>query len=407
MSGWWKGGALIAAWLSLCLAVHGSDYDGRYPVPHGPARMPEPLPCGVCDPGYHGPPLVPGPINPHAAPPGPPDCLSLPATHSSAFQCEHCLPEEHFYFHFGTQFLQRQKFSNGDIAVLDPQNTDTGEFPEGAPLLRRFKDLNPTMNPGIRGRIGYMWQNFAIEAEAFYIFQANASKDALMPGQVDTLFFNAPLGFQGNNGLFIQADRARVSLEQQLVSAEVNYRTWDIALNGVDILLGLRYVQPREKLEIAVDDDGVQFVDADGLPDPLRQATYGVQVRNNMVLAQTGFEWVNPILGPFWFGWYAKGGIGPNFISRNWTLRRGDGFVGFNVRENTTVFSGLFDTGFFLDIYLLQRMRVRGGYMALFLINVAESKEQVNFDLAFPDAIREDNGSIFYHGPMLEFQFLF
>jgi hypothetical protein len=60
-----------------------------------------------------------------------------------------------------------------------------------------------------------------------------------------------------------------------------------------------------------------------------------------------------------------------------------------------------------LDFYLLERMRIRASYNLLWLVNVPEAKSQIDYDLLSPNGSRADHGSIFFHGPMIEMQFLF
>src|SRR6516225_9622777 len=114
----WKGLALVAAY--WCLSVPAQAQEGTYPSPVGAARMPEPIPCAPsATPPPPQPNLIPGPISPQAAPMGPPDCLSLPCDHSSAFQCENYVQENGFYVHLGPIALQRGRLGAGDIAVFN------------------------------------------------------------------------------------------------------------------------------------------------------------------------------------------------------------------------------------------------------------------------------------------------
>src|ERR1700722_19724683 len=86
MTRWWKGVAVFAAWLSLGVATEAQQ---ETPTPVGAARMIEPLRYKP----EPQPDLVPGPVTPLVAPPGPPDSLALPSGHSSAFQCENYTTE--------------------------------------------------------------------------------------------------------------------------------------------------------------------------------------------------------------------------------------------------------------------------------------------------------------------------
>src|SRR5262249_59762842 len=74
-----KRGAGLAAWLGLTVAVQAQPMPPGSP---GRAGIPEPIRYAPDSPA---PFLVPGPVNPLMAPPGPPSSLSLPADHSTAF----------------------------------------------------------------------------------------------------------------------------------------------------------------------------------------------------------------------------------------------------------------------------------------------------------------------------------
>src|SRR5579872_1395907 len=172
--------------------------------------MPEPLPCG---PGGGPPPapapnLVPGPLNPADAPPGPCNDLSLPADHASAFQCENFPPECAFYVNVGAMALQRQQLGAGAVALVDngSMGLDTG-LPgmNDALLAQRFKDMVPGMNWGLRGTAGMLLGDRAIELSGFTIFQRAASQEVDAPGLLNLFFTNPPLGFEGDNGLWLQA----------------------------------------------------------------------------------------------------------------------------------------------------------------------------------------------------------
>ena len=88
-------------------------------------------------------------------------------------------------------------------------------------------------------------------------------------------------------------------------------------------------------------------------------------------------------------------------------LPRGDGFLGTHGAHTRHNFSQVYEIGTYLDIYLLERLRARAGYMALWVSNVPEAVDQVSFDLSAPLGRRDNTGSIFFHGPSVELQFLF
>src|SRR5262249_19543927 len=190
-------------------------------------------------------------------------------------------------------------------------------------------------------------------------------------------------------------------------------RRWNAGIDGAELILGVRYVHHRESLDIFTDDDGLTFRDLDGNPDPRRQATFTSQVRNNIVAPQVGFEYSTQLpscgclLKSLWFGASGKAGVGANFVEFRQRLVRGDGFRGFDTRSNTTGLGQVYDVGAFVDVQLLERCRFRAGYNAIWLVDVATSNDQIDFNLAFPGNVRSKQGSVLYHGRSFELQFLF
>jgi hypothetical protein len=403
------GAAAVAGWLGLGAA----SYAQYMPSPVGAARvMPEPLPCG---PGGGPPPapapnLVPGPLNPADAPPGPPDPLSLPANHMSAFQCENWPPECAFYVNVGAMALQRQQLGAGAVAVVDTLNMglDTGLGAENnAQLAQRFKDVVPGMNWGARATAGYIFGDQAVELTAFHVFQQSVSAQVDNPGMLDSFFFNPPLGFEGDNGLWLQADRIITTFQSSLTNAELNYRCWNGGIRGLEFIAGVRYVDQREKLSIFTSDDDLTLQAAGLSSDPKRNATYSVATRNHILAPQVGIDYSTPLLCWLWFGFDGKAGVGPNWVNNTITLDRGDGFNGINDHHNHVGFSQVYEVGAYLDFHILERLRLRGGYQAFWLVDVATSQDQIDFNLANTGGRQNYTGSIFYHGPMVELQFLF
>ncbi len=405
----WMGAAVVAGWLGL-----GAAAPAQYlPSPVGAARiMPEPLPCGPAGgpPPAPAPNLVPGPINPADAPPGPCDQLSLPANHASAFQCENYPPECACYASLGAMALQRQQLGAGAIAVYDnnSMNLDTGfSAPANSPVAERFKDLVPGMNWGARGTVGYLFNDQAVELTAFYIFQQSVSQVVDNPGNIDSFFIHPPLGFEGDNGLWLQSDRVASTFQSSLFNDELNYRTWNVGISGLEFIAGVRYLDEREKLALFTSDDDLTLQSNNRPPDLKRNATYSVLARNHILAPQVGLDYNAPLWRFLSWGFDGKAGAGPNWSNTNILLQRGDGFVGFNNHHNHVGVSQVYQAGFYLDFHILERLRLRGGYQALWLVDVTTSQDQVDFNLANHAGTQNHTGSIFYHGPMVELQFLF
>ena len=399
----WVGVAVIAGCLGLVQAARAQ----LPPAQAGADSMPEPIPFRP-DAGPTN--LVPGPLSPQTAPQGPPDYLSLPADAPGAFPTKRYDPEEAFYFNIGAQLLRRQSLSNsGVIAVLDPQLLDTGTAaPAGAAVAQKFSDINPHQNGGPRATFGYLFNtNQAFELTGFYIFESNQTTEVLNPGRVDSFFFNPPLGFEGDNGLWLQADRLSTTLSTTLFGAEANYRYTDAAVMGAELIMGVRYLDLAERLTTRTDDDGFSFPMVNGLPDPTRIATYSVQTHNRLVAPQLGFEWDKSFTKFLTLGFMAKGAWGADFVDMDRNLIRGDGLHGFAGKKSDIQFGQMYEMNAFVDFNILERARLRLGYNALWFLNMANVVDQYDFNLKDANNLNRRSGSIYFQGPMAELQFLF
>ena len=151
--------------------------------------------------------------------------------------------------------------------------------------------------------------------------------------------------------------------------------------------------------------------DAFGRANAANQATYSVSTRNNLVAFQFGGEYSAPLpseyLGWIWLTGMFKGAVGPNFVESNRTLVRGDGLVGSSVNGSSVRASGLGEVSGFVDFHILERVRFRAGYMALYGVNFSTAGSQVQYDLSNQNQGAKDHGSVFWHGPVAELQFLF
>src|SRR5262249_4942030 len=145
--------------------------------------------------------------------------------------------------------------------------------------------------------------------------------------------------------------------------------------------------------------------------DLTRAANYRVETRNYIVAPQLGIEYgwcpFGECLPGVALGFTAKGAWGVNFIEYRNRLTRGDGIQAFNTSNNATAFAHLYEVGGWLDIALLEKLRLRGGYQAIWLLNIANVQDQVDLNFANVEGPRKSTGDIFLHGPFLELQFLF
>jgi hypothetical protein len=340
---------------------------------------------------------------------------SLPANLPNAFttpppECGAC------YGSIGYMALQRQLLGHGAAAVLDTASggIDTGNLPPaGAPEVANFHDVNMRWNQGGRVTIGYHCDCQAFELSGFYLSQSSSSKVYENPGRLDT-FFNvngnfavAPLGFEGDNGMWLQADVIKLRLQTALGNAEANYRCWLSADSDLSWFLGIRYLDLYERFSFYTGDDDLTVRGVNGLPDPTKQATYSVTAHNQLLAPQLGFEWNRAINCWLAFSMSAKGAWGANFLTVDVNLKRGDGFQGPHGGRSQTLFSQLYETGFFLDFRLKECARLRAGYDLMWVVDVAEALGQFDYNLTQTSGRTKNNQSIFYHGPLVELSFLF
>lgn len=382
MKRWSKGTAIMVA----SLALGAGPVANTQPTPFGPARMPEPTPYAVSQP-----PLAPGPMTALDAPPGPPSSLSLPANHAGAFQSEDFATESVWFFHGGTQAYKRQGLGNFNLGAT------TGSV--GVPA-QNLHNLNPNWGWGPCGTIGYLFGDSVIELGFYGIpenskVQTNINALSLNPG-----FINAPTGF---TDLFTNADRLSTTFSSHIWSTELNYRYSDIAVRGTELILGIRYVDQGDKLSVMTDRDALTTA------SQLAQATYQVSTTNHFLAPQVGFEWERKLCKWLSTGMVAKGAWGVNFAEVQDKLYRGDGVRGFDIRNNDPVFSHLYEMNFFLELHLLERLKLRGGYNFMWLCQWATGPSNFTSDLNAPQTNPNFNhdGSIFYQGPQFELQFLF
>src|SRR5436190_3423509 len=111
---WW-GVALLAAWLGQASAARAQ----YLPSELGATRMFDPEPVKPTKPLPNN--LVPGPLTPDIAPPGPPDELALPESLPNAFPAElYGDGKQDVVFSIGSLGLQRSRLPHSMIAIVDP-----------------------------------------------------------------------------------------------------------------------------------------------------------------------------------------------------------------------------------------------------------------------------------------------
>ena len=419
MGKWWMGLAVILSGLAAAaqaqnpfLPSQGKPEVMPEPVPFSQSALPGPNPPVAMEPypGTQMPAGVPGP----GCVPGLPDSHetgnSLRGDVPNAWGQEPPCDPGSIYASVGLLAMTRERLGRAPAAFLDTAagGFDTGDpIPRGAPLVADFRDIDPRTNYGVRAAIGYHKDTSAFELGGFYLSQNNSAKLSAKPGSLDALFFNPPLGFEGDVGMWLQDDVIRTSLKTAVGSGEAMYRWWLGSDYSFSWGLGLRYLDLYERFAFFAGDDDLTVLDINGNPDPRRQATYSATAHNHILAPQLGLEWNREINTWLAFTLTAKGAWGANLVDVNTTLKRGDGFVGFAGHREQTVFSHLYETGVFLNVHLMDNARLRVGYNLFWAVDVATAADQVDFNLANTQGRTNNHGNVFYYGPSLELSLLF
>ena len=407
MKRWWKRLAVLAAWLGVGVAAQAQGFNAG---PHGAARMPEPLRY-TPEPN---PPLVNGPITPQMAPAGPPPELALPASHSSAFQFENYSTEAGFYTHLGTSFLRRYRSGDRGTPIFYDADAvlDTGiASRNNLPRIADVGDVDPSYRWAGTLTFGYLYANHAIEFNGIWSPEGSnrftlGSRGALNVGfgSQDRTF---PVGFEGNNGLWRQADVVQVEFQNQLGSAELIYRNWNPAVNSVDFLAGVRYINLQERMTLTTDDEA--FVTNDfGQNDVNRAASYRSEIDTHFYGLTLGAEWSVPLWQKrVWLTGITKGAWGVNHVQRTLELNRGDGLQAFSNKSDRVQFGQVYDVLLGTDIHVLEKARLRIGYQGLWILGTTTPGSQIDLDFNTQGTRPIGSRDVFYHGPTIEFQMLF
>jgi hypothetical protein len=401
MKTWWMGAGLLAAWA----ATAGVGFaQGQMSTPFGPARCPDPLPCGDSNP-----PLTPGPLTPLQAPPGPPDCLSLPDSVSNANPCTPPFERDiGVYFEAGAIGLQPNKLGHQPIAQITPDRLKDGTPPTpNLPVGLDSHDIATNLMWGVVGTLGYQDENRALELTGFGLFQRTFSGGATNPGRLDTQFVNAPFGFSGDNGLFLHDDTIGLQRQTLFANGEINYRYSDLAVTSFELILGVRYMFIDGSYQIAVGQDNITFPLANGGADPLREATYRVETKVNFAAPQIGFEYNYAFGHGVSAGINGKAAIGAAYVEYRESLYRGDGFQGFDRTARDGTFMQAYELNAFVEIHLTERALIRGGYKTMWLLNASTPQDQVDFNLSSGQNLQKSTGDYFLQGPTLELALFF
>jgi hypothetical protein len=294
------------------------------------------------------------------------------------------------YGSLGFMALSRYSLNSTQIASIAPAVGFTSASPvdiQSVPI--RF-------NPGIRGEVGVVALGGAIELSGFYIFDfpvsSTATPNKSHTGPITVFFANhpAPAGF--NPALWTNASQVTTNYSITTGSAELNYRL--PFAQGLDFLFGVRYFNVNENISI----DTVA---------PLGTTDYAIGVKTQLVGPQLGFEWEQVLVPHFSISMLGKGALCGAFADVSHSLTEGNGAVGPGGSTQITQVGEVFELGAFAHVWFNERFKLRVGYEAFWVLNIPEAQQQISANTNLPLGAQQYHGSIFYHGPTLEFQLAF
>ena len=424
-------------WLSITLSALGAfatvGQAQQYPYlgggQGGQGGMPEPMPISPAVPGNPGMPMpgypggAPGmgspdggmgmPGYPGMAMPGYPGMMPPPGAMATGpgldpSQVPPTAQPTPWYGSIGYLGLMRGKLDHSSLVTQDNQSggVDTGGVFFGGPSLLDANEINPRLGSGFNAMIGKQFGGYSVELGGFYVAQQRTFRQVEDPGSLNAPFANPPLGFEGDNGMFLQGDVFRATLTDQIGSAELNFRKWNCGCPYLSTTCGIRFLDILERFNQYMGDDDLTVLDINGHPDPTRQATYFASAHNRIIAPQLGIDFNYPLGTWLAVDLVAKGAWGVNFLETDIELQRGDGLIGRQGGQSSAVFSQLYEMGFNLDIFITPHTRIRAGYNLLWALEVGTAANQVDYDLSHSTSFNHD-GNIFFHGPSVQFQWAY
>ncbi len=305
---------------------------------------------------------------------------------------------------FGYLFLVREKLDHFTLAVQDPRTADDPDIPlRGAPVIADLRQLRPSSGSGLFAAWRWYNEDEVVELAGFWVPNHHEQRVIVDPGRVTSFFFNPPLGFEGNNTLWDNADAMVFTFSSTLANAELNYRCLVAAEDNLafELLTGFRYLYLRERIGITTSDDNLRIA-----PDPTEVATYTVRTQNHLLTWQGGLGVHGRISDWLSLSWESKGAWGATRSDVDTDLVRGDGLVGRRGGRSKWHFGHIYDTGAYLDLNG-SFWRVRFGYNLLWVLGVAPAQDHISYDLENTRGRTNFNGTVFFHGPTIQLDIAF
>lgn len=120
-------------------------------------------------------------------------------------------------------------------------------------------------------------------------------------------------------------------------------------------------------------------------------------VDNDIIAPEFGIHAIRPVWGIFEIDLMGKGAWGANFLQKDSYLLRGDGLTGFVRNRDELLSSGVFEFQLGMNFAPLPNVRLRAGWEALILCNIATATENIEFNLD-RDTRPSNNDSVSFFG---------
>jgi hypothetical protein len=298
-------------------------------------------------------------------------------------------------------------FSDPFNPVTRPSTDGDGDSTLGFnPVVFDLNGLSPRLNQGLQFALGLQEADNGVmwEIGGFYISNSQRRSTFLLPGRLDSPYINPPIGFEGNLGLWTNADFMQVTFNNSVWSGEANARFFGVCWKGLDInyLVGLRYIKLYERMSHFTIDDDIQF----GIDDPFTRATLNWKGENDMFGAQVGFSLIQRFSNFLSVSYDQKVAFLANASQASQSLVRGDGFVGYDVSHTSWRFGQAYEGGLYLDV-AGGNFRVRAGWDLKIYTGVSAADRQFTYDLQAGPNMHRTSGTILYHGPSASVEFVF
>lgn len=316
-----------------------------------------------------------------------------------------------FYAKVGYIGLQRN--GTRSIPLISQEPLDFNQDGDGdptfglTPFIGNFNTAKSTLNNGVQAYIGLQddCHNLLFEVGGFYLADHPVQTQWVSLGRLNSPYFNIPVGFQDNQGLWTNADLMRLTYKNSIYSGEANLRFFGACWKTFDFnyMIGFRYLKIQDSMQHYTIDDDLQF----GIDDPTTRATITWGGSNNMFGLQVGWNMTQRLNSTWAITWDQKIAFLCNQATTTQSLIRDDGFVGYDVGKSSKRLANAFETGLFLDMNAGGYMRVRAGYTVNVYTGLATADGQFHYDLELSPTLRKTTDTAVYYGPSASIEFVF